>query len=59
MKRRLAVSGLVVAALATGLTGALAAAPSADPGVCVTISLDVNGTAQNVDQCLPPAATAK
>ena len=50
MKRVIALAALLMAA------GAAFVAPSASAeGVCLHLDVNVNGTAQVVDQCLPPA----
>ena len=49
MKRVLAITALLLASAAALATPANAA------GVCVHADLNVNGTAQTIDQCLPPA----
>lgn len=53
MKRTLAVLAVTVAATTGSLVTAGAA--SADPGVCLHLSIDLNGTGQQQDICLPPA----
>lgn len=45
---------LALAALALGTTAALAV-PANAAGVCLNANLNVNGTAQSISQCLPPA----
>lgn len=52
MIKRLAVVGLSVFALA-GLFAAPAA--NAAPSACLSVHLNVNGTAVDRDVCLPPA----
>ncbi|MFN2539026.1 MAG: hypothetical protein ABR549_12895 [Mycobacteriales bacterium] len=49
MKRVLAITALLLASAAALATPANAA------GVCVHADINLNGTAQTVDQCLPPA----
>jgi hypothetical protein len=49
MKRIAAVLTLVGATLGLAAPSALAAAPS----LCVNAHIDVNGTVQDVNQCLP------
>jgi hypothetical protein len=49
VKRVLAITALLLGAAAALATPATAA------GVCVHADINVNGTAQTVDQCLPPA----
>ena len=51
MKRVLAAVALVL-----GTAGVFATAtPANAAGVCLHADLNVNGTAQVIDQCLPPA----
>jgi hypothetical protein len=45
---------LALAALILGTTAALAM-PANAAGLCVHADINVNGTAQTVDQCIPPA----
>jgi hypothetical protein len=54
VKKRVAIAG-AIAGLLGGL-GAFALAPSAqaDPSVCVSINLDLNGTPVMQALCLPP-----
>lgn len=49
MKRIAAVLTLVGATLGFAAPAALAA----DPSVCLTAHIDVNGTTQDINQCLP------
>ena len=49
MKRVLAITALLL-----GTTAALAA-PANAAGLCLHADINVNGTAQVIDQCLPPA----
>jgi hypothetical protein len=55
VKKRVAIAGAVAAFV--GGIGAFALAPSAqaDPLVCVSINLDLNGTPVAQAICLPPA----
>jgi hypothetical protein len=53
VKRTLTVLALTVAATTGSLVTAGAA--SADPSACLHISIDLNGTGQQQDLCLPPA----
>jgi hypothetical protein len=52
MKRIAAVLTIVGATLGFGVLG-FAAPAMAAPSLCVTAHVDVNGTVQDVNQCLP------
>ncbi len=55
MKRRLAAAVTIVGAVGALAIPAFAAGSSSSAaGVCLNLHLDVNGTAQDVNQCLPP-----
>ncbi|MCU1594497.1 MAG: hypothetical protein JWO12_1889 [Frankiales bacterium] len=45
---------LALAALIFGTTAALAM-PANAAGLCINADINVNGTAQTISQCLPPA----
>lgn len=49
---------VLVAAVATTLGSAIGVASAADPSICITSDVNVNGTAlpTNGTTCLPPAA---
>jgi hypothetical protein len=58
VKRRLAiVAGVLGTAGAIAVPAVILTAPASasSAGVCVHLDLNVNGTAQVIDQCLPPA----
>ena len=50
MKRVLATTALLLASVAALATPANAA------GLCLHADINVNGTAQTIDQCVPPAS---
>jgi hypothetical protein len=49
VKRVLAITALLLS------TAAAFAAPANAAGLCLHADINVNGTAQTIDQCLPPA----
>ena len=48
MKARLAAAAVVA-----GVVGLLATAPASAAQLCVKADVNINGTAQNIEQCLP------
>ena len=56
MKRRLAAAVTIVGAVGALAIPAFVSASSASAaGVCVNAHLDINGTVQDINQCLPPS----
>ena len=55
MKRVLAVAALAIAA--APLLAASPASAATTPSACLSINIDVNGTGQAQDVCLPPSGT--
>jgi hypothetical protein len=59
MRRRIAIAtataGIAAAIVTPVVAFAGSAAPVADPSLCVTAHVDINGTVQDLNQCLPPA----